>query len=77
MPDLLWLSDAELRDATRRQRPTAQAKLLRDWGVPHERRADGTLLVSRAALDAKLCHADAEKPARESASNGLNWSVRA
>jgi hypothetical protein len=67
----LWLSDAEVRDATRRKYPAAQARVLDGWRVPYQRRPDGTLQVGRAAMEAAMAGATmAKKPA----ANGLNWS---
>lgn len=71
----LWLSDAELIEATHRARPSAQAKALRRMGVPFQERPDGSLLVSRAALEAALS-GSAIVTSRPSA-NGLNWSEHA
>ena len=51
----LLLSPDELRDLTRRDRPSAQARVLRALGVafkPHP--TDGILLVSRAAAESAL-----------------------
>jgi hypothetical protein len=67
-----WLSDEELIDVTHRRKPSAQARALAHLGVPHRRRPDGTVLVSRAAVDAAL-----QGPIvnHHSAANGLNWSI--
>ena len=54
-----WLTDAELIDATHRRQPCAQARALAGMGVPFLRRPDGTLLVSRQALEAALSGAPA------------------
>lgn len=67
-----WLTDAELVDATRRRQPCAQARALDRMGVPYKRRADGTLLVGRSALENALSGAPATM-AGTAASNGLNW----
>ncbi|WP_366103024.1 DUF4224 domain-containing protein [Ottowia sp.] len=45
-----WLTELELRDATHRVRPSAQARALQSMGVPFRRRLDGTLLVGREAI---------------------------
>jgi hypothetical protein len=67
----LWLSDAEVADATRRKYPAAQARVLEAWKVPYQRRPDGTLQVGRAAMEAAMAGATmGGKPA----ANGLNWS---
>lgn len=73
MSDTGWLSDEELADATRRKRPSAQARVLARWGVPYRPRPDGTLLVGRAALDAAL--AGTSRPTQ--ASNGIQWRKQA
>ena len=66
-----WLSDAELIEATHRERPGAQARALARMGVVSHRRPDGTLLVSRIALDTALQGTVAKK---KGPSNGLTWS---
>jgi len=70
----LWLSDAELVDATHRRQPSAQARALDRMGVPHRRRPDGTLLVSRTAIENALRGTMA---AQHGPANGLNWSKQA
>jgi hypothetical protein len=72
---LLWLSDAELLEATHRARPTAQARALQRMGVPFQKRPDGSLLVSRTALEAALSGSAIVRP--NAPANGLNWSKRA
>lgn len=84
-----WLTDAELIDATHRRQPCAQARALAGMGVPFLRRPDGTLLVSRQALEAALSGATAgtsthpptsrwaHNAADAPASNGIRWSNRA
>lgn len=49
-----WLSDAELVEATHRRQYTAQGRALTRMGVPFQRRPDGSLLVSRTAMEAAL-----------------------
>jgi hypothetical protein len=67
----LWLTDAEVREATRRKYPAVQARVLDEWRVPYQRRPDGTLQVGRAAMEASMSGATMRsKPA----TNGLNWS---
>lgn len=49
------LSELELRELTRRQRPSAQAKILRALGVQFRTHpTDGVLLVAREAVRAAL-----------------------
>lgn len=69
-----WLTDAELADATHRQKPAAQARSLDAMGVPYKRRIDGTLLVGREAMARALSGTIPHTP---DAPNGLQWSVRA
>jgi hypothetical protein len=70
----LWLSDAEVADATRRKYPAAQARVLDGWKVPYQRRPDGTLQVGRAAMEAALSGSTMNgKPA----ANGLTWNKQA
>lgn len=71
----LWLSDAELIGATHRKQPAAQARVLTDWRVPHQRRPDGTVLVSRQAMEEALTSGGTMR--RKPAANGLNWSKSA
>ncbi len=70
-----WLTDEEVADATRRRRPSRQAEVLRQIGVPFQRRPDGTLLVGRAAIEVALSGVQAARP--DTSSNGLNWSRHA
>jgi hypothetical protein len=70
-PGDTWLSNEELIELTRRRQPAAQARVLDGWGVPHMRRPDGSLVVGRAAVVARLGGA-AEPPAPSA--NGLNWT---
>lgn len=73
-PKTVWLTDAELVEATHLRQPARQARALEDMGVPFQRRPDGTLLVGRAAMEAALAGGRMEaKPA----ANGLNWSRQA
>lgn len=67
----IWLSDAEVADATRRKYPKCQAKVLDEWRVPYQRRPDGTLQVGRAAMESAM--SGGTMP-RKPAANGLNWS---
>jgi hypothetical protein len=70
-----WLSDDELRDATHRRKFSAQATALQRMGVPFVRRPDGSLLVSRQALEDVLRRGSAiVRP--QAPANGLNWSKR-
>lgn len=48
------LSPTELAAMTKRERPKAQARVLRGLGVPFAAHPDGTLLVSRASAEAVL-----------------------
>lgn len=66
-----WLSDEELEALTRRRQPAAQARVLDGWRVPHVRRPDGSLVVGRAAVVARLGGPEAP-PAP--VANGLNWT---
>lgn len=70
-----WLTDEEVEDATRRRQPAAQARVLKTWNVPFERRADGTLFVTRKAIEAARSGSTIGE--RKPASNGLLWSKRA
>jgi hypothetical protein len=50
----MLLEADELVALTRKRRPTAQARALRAMGVEHRTRADGSLVVSRAHVEALL-----------------------
>ncbi len=71
MIPLPWLTDDELRAATHRRRPLAQARALSAIGVPFKRRPDGTLLVGREAITSALSGAGSARPPP---ANGLIWS---
>jgi Domain of unknown function (DUF4224) len=43
----MWLTPAELVDATGFTQPAAQARELAHLGIPHRRRRDGRVLVLR------------------------------
>lgn len=47
----MWLSDAQLRQYTRRQKPSAQRRVLDDAGIPY-RMVDGRPVV----LISDACH---------------------
>lgn len=82
----LFLTDAELQDATRYRQPASQARFLERMRVPYRRRRDGTLLVGRAALERAMMEAE-DQPKSRPMSNGLkrepvdttglNWSTPA
>jgi hypothetical protein len=69
----LWLSDAEVADATRRRQPAAQARVLTSWGVPYQRRPDGTLQVGRAAMEAAMLSSTMQPSRPPVPANGLNF----
>lgn len=46
------LTPAQLVSVTKKVRPKAQARVLRELGVPFKPRPDGTLLVSQASVEA-------------------------
>ena len=51
----MTLSPAEVAALTRRDRPTAQARVLRALGIPYrEHPTDGVLIVARAAAEMAL-----------------------
>jgi hypothetical protein len=68
-----WLSDAEVADATRRRQPAAQARVLKSWGVPYQRRPDGTLQVGRAAMERALLQSTIAPSGQLTSANGLNF----
>lgn len=45
------LTAEELASLTRRTRSDAQARALNAMGIPHKRRADGSIVVSRTHVD--------------------------
>ena len=73
MSSTLWLSDAELRDATGRKYPACQAKVLEGWRVPFQRRPDGSLLVGRAAMEAALLRSTMAPGQQPQPANGLTF----
>lgn len=52
--DYVILTDTELRELTRKQRPSAQARALDFMRIPYMRRHDGSLAVFRAHLDSAI-----------------------
>lgn len=50
----MFLTKTDLHSLTHLERPKAQARWLRARGIPFEERNDGTLVVLRAAVEAKL-----------------------
>lgn len=76
MSDRPWLSDDELREATCRRQPSAQARALQRMGVRFLRRPDGTLLVGRQAIE-KALSGEPATMGTSTASNGLKWRKRA
>jgi hypothetical protein len=65
MPDSALLTDAEIRELTRRKKRKSQAEVLRKMGIRHAVRPDGTILVARA-LVTKLLGLYDETPAPSS-----------
>ena len=58
---MLMLSNQELVALTRRDRPTAQAKVLRVLGIPFRvHPTDGALLVSRTAAESVLANSSTD-----------------
>jgi hypothetical protein len=60
------LTDAEIRDVTRKKRPSAQVRALRAMGIAHRMRPDGTVMVLRSSLQ------DEVSPSVEQESE-INW----
>lgn len=60
------LTDAEIRDVTRKKRPSAQVRALRSMGIAHRMRPDGTVMVLRSSLQ------DEASPSVEQESE-INW----
>ena len=48
------LNAEQLRELTKKQRPTAQARVLREMGIRHGVRPDGSIVVMESAADAVL-----------------------
>ena len=63
----IYLTDDELRELTKRQRPSAQRRVLRSMGIESKLRADGSLVVLRAHHDAVMSGETGakKKPKRE------------
>lgn len=51
---MITLSSADICNITGKMKAGAQAKVLNDLGIPHKRRRDGTLVVSRLACERAL-----------------------
>ena len=59
------LSPSDLADLTRRERPAAQARILRRLGIPFKiHPVDGVLLVAKEAVSAALIEVAANDGAR-------------
>lgn len=65
----MFLNPDQLRDLTRKQRPTAQARVLREMGIRHGVRPDRTLAVMATAVDAVLGPGTAASLGRKTAPN--------
>lgn len=50
----MLLSEEDIIELTHRTRRNAQARMLNSMGIQHIRRADGSLAVARAHVDARL-----------------------
>lgn len=50
----MFLNNEQLRNLTNKQRPSAQARVLREMTIRHGIRPDGSLVVMEAAVDAVL-----------------------
>lgn len=67
----LTLTDAELVDLTRRERPSAQVRVLRHLGIEHRTRPDGSIVVDRLHYEALVGGvASAAPPSKRKA---INW----
>lgn len=78
MSDLV-LADEELRTVTHLKQPAAQARFLDRMRVPYRRRADGTLLVGRSAMERAML-ADLPSTSRAPShadTSGMKWSIPA
>lgn len=60
----MFLTDDELYALTKKQRSSAQARVLCAMGVTYRPRADGTLAVLKAHIEAMLGAAPAAPPRR-------------
>lgn len=63
----MFLSPDQLRDLTRKQRPTAQVRVLIEMKIRHGVRPDGSIVVMESAVDAVLGPGAAAKLGRKSA----------
>lgn len=50
----MFLTPEEVAELTNRRRSAAQARALNAMGIEHRRRPDGSIVVSRAHVDAML-----------------------
>jgi len=60
----MFLSDEELQQLTGKKRRNAQATELNHLGIDHKRRADGSIVVLRAAVEWALGLRQERKAAR-------------
>jgi hypothetical protein len=60
----MFLSDTQVRELTKRQRPAAQARVLVHLGIPFLRRPDGTLVVLAIHVQPKATTAQNEPKLR-------------
>ena len=70
----MFLSTDELRDLTRKCRPSAQLRALRSMGIEHRVRPDGSLAVSRSHVESLLGGAPGAKviPPKQPNGSALN-----
>ena len=65
----MFLTPDQVRELTGKQRASAQARVLRDMGIKHGCRPDGSLVVMTTAVDAVLGVGAASKLARKTGPN--------
>lgn len=63
----MFLTHDQLRELTGKQRASAQARVLRELGVRHGVRPDGSIVVMMAAVDSALGPGTAERLIRKTA----------
>lgn len=65
----MFLNADQLRELTGKQRPSAQARVLRELGIRHGIRPDGSIVVMDTAADAVLGPGTSARLGRKSSPN--------
>ena len=69
----LTLTDSELIDLTKKERPSAQVRVLRHLGIEHRTRPDGSIVVDRGHYDTVVRGAASNTPPAKR--QAINWDA--